>query len=322
MNIKKIFIILSLFFVTFTLNSCTKEVNEYEDESLWVYQEVDKEVDVDTFFIGPAATTGSAETPYLDYNNEKHMSKFAGAVKMEKGIYDTDTRFFAPYYRQALLYVYTLDKTERVKYLDQAYEDVKNAFEYYLDNLNDGNKIIIAGFSEGADMALRLLADYVNNNKFYNKFIACYAIGNIVTDEYLNSNDRLVFASGEVDQKVIVSFNCEDPNTTESFLIYNDEKTNSINPLTWTVDYNVADKSLNKGAVFLNSYGEITSTVDQFTGCYIDPVRNTLKVTDVNKEEYNGMKDLMGDGVFHLYDYQFFYENLKENVSKRIEASK
>ena len=30
------------------------------------------------------------------------------------------------------------------------------------------------------------------------------------------------------------------------------------------------------------------------------------------------MKDLMGDGSFHLYDYQFFYENLKENVIKRI----
>lgn len=43
-------------------------------------------------------------------------------------------------------------------------------------------------------------------------------------------------------------------------------------------------------------------------------------MTDVNKDDYNSMKDLMGDGAFHLYDYQFFFENLKENVSKRMNS--
>ena len=167
-------------------------------------------------------------------------------------------------------------------------------------------------------MCLRLLKDYIGNNKFYNKFVCCYAIGTKVTEEYLNNHKRLKFAQNELDQKVIISFNTEDPQTTSSLFVLENEVSYCINPLTWITTYEVADKSLNKGAVFLNSYGEITKTVNNFTGCYIDQKRGTLKVTDVNKDDYNSMKDLMGDGSFHLYDYQFFYENLKENVNKRI----
>lgn len=310
-----IFILLLL-----SLSGCTIIIdNDYAEESMWAFKEVDENLEVDTFFLAPAATSGSAEQPMLDLNNAKHRSKFEGAIKMEKGLYDEQTRFFAPYYRQALLHVYSLEREKREVYLDSAYQDVKESFVYYLDHYNNGNKIILAGFSEGAEMCLRLLSDFIDDDRFYNNFVACYAIGAAVSDEYLASNDRLVFASFEIDQKVIISWNCEDPLTNESLLVYSNEKTNCINPLTWTRSSEVANKSLNKGAVFLNTYGEITSKVSNFTGCYIDPVRGTLKVTDVNKEEYNSMKDLMGDGSFHLYDYQFFYENLKENVIKRIE---
>lgn len=320
MRTRKIILGLICLIFIFMVVGCKDSNNKYKDDNLWVFKELDKNCEYDTFFLAPAATTGSEDVPFLDFNNEKHMSKFAGAVKMNKGIYDENTRFFAPYYQEALLYVYTLDIDDREEYLKKSYEDVKEAFEYYLDNYNNGNKIIIAGFSEGADMALRLLKDFIDDDRFYDNYIACYAIGNLVSDEYLNSNERLVFASGEKDQKVIISFNCESPDATTSFLIGENIKTNSINPLTWSRDFGVADKSLNKGAVFLDTYGEVTNTIDNFTGCYIDPVRGTLKVTDVEKEDYNSMKDLMGDGVYHLYDYQFFYNNLKENVSKRIEG--
>ena len=300
------------------IGGCKQEENRYEDEKLWAFQEIEEDHEYDTFFLGPACTTGKLEAPMLDLNNEVHLSKFSGAVKMNKGIYDEETRFFAPYYREALLCVYTLSAEEREPYLEEAYKDVKEAFEYYLNNLNNGNKIILAGFSEGADMCLRLLNDYVGSNKFYKKFVCCYAIGSAVTDEYLNSHKRLKFAEGETDLKVIISFNTEDPDTTSTLFVSENEYSYSINPLTWKRDNEVADKSLNKGAVFLNSYGEVVSKVEAFTGCYIDDKRGTLKVTDVLKDDYNSMKDLMGDGSFHLYDYQFFFENLKENVSKRI----
>ena len=81
------------------------------------------------------------------------------AMFMEKGIYDEDARFFAPYYRQAGLNAYELSAEEREPYLDSAYEDVKDAFLYYLENYNDGRPIILAGFSQGANLSIRLLKD-------------------------------------------------------------------------------------------------------------------------------------------------------------------
>lgn len=75
---------------------------------------------------------------------------------MEKGIYDRDRRFFAPYYRQVGLNVYTIETSDCEHYLELGFDDVKNAFEYYYETYNDDRPIILAGFSQGADMCSRL----------------------------------------------------------------------------------------------------------------------------------------------------------------------
>lgn len=301
--------------------SISSSSNIYSEDKEWAIKEIDKNKDVDTFFIAPTATTGDENTLVIDYNNEVHLSKFLGCSKMEKGIYDENTRFFAPYYHQILMYTYTIDEARKNELLNKAYDDVKNAFEYYLNNYNNGNKIIIAGFSQGGDLVLRLLKDYINNDSFYNKFLACYALGSLVDDNYLNSNSRLKFASGETDTKVIISFNSEDPSVTESFVVPQNAKSYSINPLNWKRDTTEAPNTLNKGAVFLNGYGNVKSTADNFCGAYIDSTRGTLKVTGVDGTKYPTKSGFIGEGVYHTYDYQFFYNNLKENVNKRIEAA-
>ncbi len=63
---------------------------------------------------------------------------------------------------------------------------------------------------------------------------------------------------------------------------------------------------------------EPTEEIPNLTGAYIDEERGTLKVTDVKPEDYPGK--LFDDGIYHLYDYQFFYRNLQENVAKRLSA--
>lgn len=322
---KKIYTLLLLFVLFVLLTSCNKENkndnNQYKNPDLWAFKEDDESLNVDTFFLAPACATGSEKEPVLDYTSSKRMSQFQGSIKMNKGIYDSNTRFFSPYYHEALVYVSLLDdENKKNEYLDNAYKEVKEAFEYYLNNYNKGNKIILAGFSEGALMCLKLLKDFVNNDSFYNNYLACYAIGYLVTDDYLASNERIKMAENETDKKCIISFNTEAIDTTNTFIVKENEKSNAINPLSWKRDNEVASKDLNKGAVFLNTYGEITSKKDNFTGCYIDKNRGTLKVTDVIKDDYNSLKDSFGDGCYHKYDYQFFYNNLKDNVIKRINA--
>lgn len=45
-----------------------------------------------------------------------------------------------------------------------------------------------------------------------------------------------------------------------------------------------------------------------------------LKVPDVSPEDYPPGLSIFSEGIYHLYDYQFFYRNLEENVGVRLEA--
>lgn len=239
---------------------------------------------------------------------------------MEKGIYDGDCRFFAPYYRQIGLAVYELPAAEQEEYLETAYEDVEDAFQYYYENYNDGRPIVLAGFSQGAELCLKLLEECFDEEALNEQLIACYAIGWRVTEEDLEQYPHMKFAEGESDTGVIVAFNSEAEGIEDSLMIPAGTKTLAINPLNWKTDSTPADKSMNLGACFTNYSGEIETEIPQLTGAYIDEERGALKVTDVTPEDYPAGLSLFEDGIYHLYDYQFFYRNLQENVHTRVEA--
>ncbi len=40
----------------------------------------------------------------------------------------------------------------------------------------------------------------------------------------------------------------------------------------------------------------------------------------MTSEDYPAGLSIFEDGVYHLYDYQFFYRNLQENVAARLDA--
>lgn len=85
---------------------------------------------------------------------------FVGALNMERGIYEENTRMYAPFYQQVSLPVYAMSQPEQEALLAEAYEDVREAFKYYLEHCNEGRPIVLAGFSQGADMCIRLMKDF------------------------------------------------------------------------------------------------------------------------------------------------------------------
>ncbi len=293
---------------------------DYSDAANWAYFESgDTDKTADVFFVCP--------TVYMDGGNmslsdEKTKSNFLGAINMEKGIYDDDSRFFAPYYRQVGLEVYTMDESEREKYLASAYEDIKDAFEYYYENVNGGRPIILAGFSQGGDMCIRLVRDYFADKSARDQLVACYAIGWRLTEDETKKYPQLKPAEDENDTGVIIAFTCEAPDVDDSIIIPKGTKSLSINPLNWKTDGTPADKSLDLGSCFTDYGGNIKNEEPALTGAYIDDVRGALKVTDVTPEEYPPGLDVFGSGVYHLYDYQFFYRNLEKNVRTRLDAFK
>ena len=315
----KIFLAVWLMCLLFgTLGHAQEKIN-YGDCSNWAYAPIEKSAwDVDVFFIAPTVVMGSENQLNMSLNDSTSRHDFIGAINMEKGIYDQQANFYAPYYRQASLFAYKIAPLADAPCFDLAYQDVKSAFLYYLEHFNHGRPVVLAGFSQGGDMVLRLLKDVYQNKRLQERLVAAYAIGWRVTVKEIAAYPQLKMAQGERDTGVIISFNTEAPNIKTSLLV--PDKTLGINPLNWTTTETYADKSLNKGAVFTDYDGNVIKQVANFTGAYLDKQRGTLKVPDVTAADYPPLLDLFQPGVFHIYDYLFFYQNLKENVKQRIDA--
>ena len=290
---------------------------DYSDGNNWVYFGIGEDKDVDLFIVCPTVDTLDEENMSLE--NEVMRKYFEGALNMERGIYEDSARMYAPYYRQAALNSYRQDETERKRRLEIAYRDVSDAFAYYLEHENNGRPIILAGFSQGSDMCYRLLGEYFGEKEMQDKLVACYGIGWACTDELIQKYPQIVPAASADDLGVVISFDCEAPEVTETIVNPAGQKAYSINPLNWKTDGTPADKSENIGACFTGYKGEIKKETEGLCGCYIDEERGVLKVTDVTPEEYPAVLDIFPEGAYHIYDYQFFFRNLQENVGHRVE---
>ena len=293
---------------------------DYSDMSNWAYWNEGDDKPADLFFVCPTVDMGKGGNLVADITDEKYRKSFVGATNMELGIYNGVSTVYVPYYRQATFPVYSLSDDEREAYIEFAYEDIKNAFKYYADNADPSRPLILAGFSQGADLIIRLMKEFFDQPEYQRRLVAAYAIGWKLTEDEVEEFPHLVPAMSESDIGVVVAFNSEAPEVTSSLIVGEEEKTYAINPLNWKITSDVADKSLNKGACFTEYSGNIKEELPEFTGAYIDEKRGTLKVTDVDKEKYSS--SMFDEGVYHLYDYQFFFRNLEENVKVRLAAYK
>ena len=293
-------------------------VTDYSDPANWIYLSEGKNRDVDVFLISPTVYTGEDDNMSVD--DTKFVQSMKDAVRMQLGLYEDRCRVFSPLYRQSALKVFTSDNETRRRCITVAYSDISAAFRYYLDNYNDGRPFILAGFSQGAHMCYRIIEEYLKDDRLRSQFVAAYVFGWPYYVEYEGARYPVPPAKGETDTGVIITFDCEAPEVEETIFHPIGRRSHSINPLNWRTDSGPADASLNKGARIMRSNGEVKVEIPNFCGCYIDPERGALKVPGVDAEKYKPIVPFLPKGGFHLYDYEFFYHNLKENVSKRIDS--
>ena len=272
---------------------------------------------VDVFIVCPTVDTRSERNSF-DLN-DKLKGKFVNALDMEKGIFEDAGRMYSPYYRQMSINAYRLPEADRAEARAIAYADISAAFRWYLDHENGDKPLILAGFSQGGEMCLELLKEYFGDTEAGNalraRLISVYALGWTVTEEMTNAYPQIVPAQGATDLGTVVSFDCEDGTLTDTIIIPAGVKALSINPLNWKTDGTPADRSLNLGAVMAT--GE--EPIPALCGAYIGP-RGELVVTDVTPADYPPVLDIFPEGAYHLYDYMFFFMNLKQNVADRTAA--
>ena len=171
-------------------------------------------------------------------------------------------------------------------------------------------------------MKTLVLENYFKEHpEYYERMVAAYIIGFSVTKDDLEANPHLKFATGESDTGVIISWNTEGPKNIEENASNAVVRTNaiSINPLNWKLDDTYAPASENLGSLVLNEETDETEISDIGADAQIVPERGVI-VTNADYEPMTGMDDVFGTQSFHNGDYTLYYNNIKDNVAKRIAA--
>ena len=310
-----------------------KETIDYSKKENW-YQIPEITKDVDTFYIYATEYIMSSlmegAPEYASLDNEEMLQGAAGEYLLHATAYADATNVFMPYYRQCGMTVMKRSWKETGN-VDAAiggmpYGDIVAALDYYFEHLNGGRPFIIAGHSQGSAMTKMVLKRYFKENPdYYKRMVAAYPIGYAITREELAANPHLKFATGECDTGVIISYNTEGPGNAEvnaetAVLLKGGI---SINPLNWKLDDTYAPASQNLGSLWPNEKGEL-EIQDIGADAQVLPDRGVVvthaKGQELDEGTIKVVGEFFGPDGRHGEDYAFFYNNIKDNVAKRIAA--
>ena len=308
------------------------EAPDYSREECW-YQIPEITKDVDTFYIYATEYINSSydegAPDYASLDNPEMLEKVPGEYMGHASTFADSTNVFVPYYRQAGLR-YAEEVWKETGSVDEAfsgmpYEDITAAIDYYFENYNNGRPFIIASHSQGSCIAQYVLANYFKEHpELMERMVAAYIIGYGVTPEYLEANPHLKFATGEDDTGVLISWNTEgkksiEENADNVVVLPNSI---SINPLNWKLDDTYAPASENLGSLVVNE--ETGEPEIRDIGADAQLVLDRGVVLSNAEFDFDAvpefLKKIFGPETFHGNDYTFFYNNIKENVAKRVAA--
>jgi hypothetical protein len=262
---------------------------------------------VDVFFLHPTTYTGSITTQNAAIDDASLNAKTDyTSILYQASVFNQQCRVFAPRYRQAHINSFFIENKEKAAAaFDTAYADLKNAFEYYLQTWNGGRPIIIAGHSQGALMAQRLLKDFFEDTPLKNKLVVAYTIGWPVATTYFSS---LKMCEDSLQTGCLCSWRTFRKNYVPSYLKNNTDDVYVTNPINWLTTDAYAGKQQNKGSV-LRKFNKVYPAV---TDAQI--VKGILYV----KKPKFPWSFLYFTKNYHVADINLFYLNIRENVAQRI----
>ena len=275
---------------------------------------------VDVFYLYPTVyQKAKTEDPNICSVDNPNMLQYSQlAFAYQALAFEPTGNLYAPYYRQAdAAYTLRLPLAEQEKVVGGIpATDVLAAFDFYIKNHNQGRPFILAGHSQGSNILLYLLSDYMKQNpKVYARMIAAYVIGYSVTPEYLTQNPHLKFAQGPDDTGVIVSYNTEAPQMIGKNPVVLPGAL-VINPISWTRSEKQAPAEDNLGSVDIGPDGQMVFQ-KAYADARIDKAKGVLICSTVDVEKLSPGNQVFPKGVYHHYDYLFYYFNLRDNAASR-----
>ncbi|MCF8034870.1 MAG: DUF3089 domain-containing protein [Desulfarculaceae bacterium] len=289
----------------------TAAAPDYSQAANWLVQPAKTAHPVDVFWVYPTVYQGKELVSTIDDQQMRQGAQRTLAT--QASIFDGLANVFAPMYRQVNMSVLELSPEEQAKHLAVGQQDVRRALAYYLEHLNQGRPFILAGHSQGSNQLVDLLLEQAGAQDLKN-MVAAYAIGWSITSDDLKKNPALKICRQAAQTGCVVTYNSVAAGYQKKAPTIRPGAV-SVNPLTWTTDGKLAPASLNLGAVFVQDDGSrvtrahFTSAQNKDGGLVVAPA-------DPSLTPFTGM----GPGIYHVYDYSLFYENLRFNAGLRIDA--
>lgn len=268
---------------------------------------------VDVFFIYPtiyAKKQYAAHPWFADVNDEKLNENIAtSTIKYQATVFNGSGRVYAPLYRQAHLSIYYQgNEGLKEKALEIAYEDVRAAFSYYLENWNRGRPIIIGSHSQGTNHAITLLKEFFEDDPgLKEKLVAAYIIGMPVDK---NTFEEIPPCRKQDDIGCWLTWNtyARDYYPPRHDFWYGNAL--NMNPLSWSLDTVYVSAQQNKGGI-LKNFGKVRPGLAD--------AQNHAGMLWINKPRFFG-NFLINWKRYHIVDYNLFYLDIRENVADRVFA--
>lgn len=273
---------------------------------------VDRQEDypVDVFFLYPTSFTGQVKNnqwnaPIDDVAiNAETANK---SIKFQASIYNKVGKIYAPLYRQANIAVFFMDdKAFAAKVLDFAYQDVRDAFRFYIEHYNHNRPFIIASHSQGTAHAKRLIREEIEGTALAERMVVAYLVGMPVDTGYLSFPP----CTSPEEIGCICSWRTFIHDYTPEY-IAKENPAIVTNPITWINDSEYSDRKKHKGSVLLD--------FDKGVQPNIVSARRSGNILWIKKPRIKGRLFLRIKN-YHIGDFNLFYQDVQENAILRRDA--
>jgi hypothetical protein len=302
----------------------------FANSSNWLALPTETTKEVDVFYLSDTSYVKSdASAPDIGPIDDPQMQALALAdFSNTATAFETVADIYAPYNRQVdAQYKSTLP-------LDQQAEleagiptsDAVSAFDYYIEHLNNGRPFILAAHSQGSNLLANMLSGYMKENpELYKRMVAAYVIGYSITSDYLAQNPQLKFAEGPSDTGVIISYNTEAPVLDGTNPVTMPGGI-AINPITWTRSEEPASAEQNLGGISIDPethYAVVDSSgnpvkVQHYADAQVNKARGVVICSTANPNQLAPGNSAIAAGIYHPYDYPFYYFDIRANAADRI----
>lgn len=287
---------------------------DYERASSWLVKpDNPDEFSIDVIWVYPTVLYDQSEW-LMNITRKDLVAGALESVDTEALVFAGQANLYVPLYRQMNLAGFDLPEEQGDHLISYGENDVRRALRYYFQHHNNGRPFIVAGHSQGSYVLTQLIVNHWGKLGVEDQLIAGYLIGWSITNEDLEDNAAIKICDAPAETGCFIAYNSVAPGKqSEAPMIL--KGATVVNPLTWTREPTLAPSSLNSGSTFFDKKG-IWQTYPGFASAQI--VDEGLVVIPEDPSMLDS--PFFPEGVYHSYDYSLFFENLKSNVSQRIQA--